>query len=116
METKTADELKSDDVLALLGDGFKKDLGKVNGGYPVLSWQTSEGPEPSVQLGDIDGDGDVTPLDAAMVYAISMQEYEANELQQQAADVDGDGEITPLDAAMVYAYAMQELTKFPAEG
>ena len=40
---KTADELKSDDVLTLLGSGFKKDLGKVNGGYPVLSWQTSEG-------------------------------------------------------------------------
>ena len=27
---------------AALGDGFKRDLGGVNGGYPVLTWQTSE--------------------------------------------------------------------------
>ena len=39
---KTADELKSAAVPAALGNGFKRDLGGVNGGYPVLSWQTSD--------------------------------------------------------------------------
>ena len=48
---KTEEELKSADILAALGDGFKKDLGKINNGYPVLAWQTSEGPdEPEVPV------------------------------------------------------------------
>ena len=39
---KTADELKAKTMPAALGDSFKRDLGGVNGGYPVLTWQTSE--------------------------------------------------------------------------
>ena len=39
---KTADELKAAAMPAALGNGFKRDLGSVNGGYPVLSWQTSD--------------------------------------------------------------------------
>ena len=39
---KTADELKAKTMPAALGDGFKRDLGNINGGYPVLSWQTSD--------------------------------------------------------------------------
>ena len=39
---KTAEELKAASMSAALGNGFKRDLGSVNGGYPVLSWQTSD--------------------------------------------------------------------------
>ena len=39
---KTAEELKAASMPAALGDGFKRDLGNINGGYPVLSWQTSD--------------------------------------------------------------------------
>ena len=39
---KTADELKAKAMPAALGDGFKRDLGNINGGYPVLNWQTSD--------------------------------------------------------------------------
>lgn len=39
---KTAAELKSDAMLTTLGDAFKKDVGNVNNGYPVLVWQVSE--------------------------------------------------------------------------
>ena len=39
---KTADELTARTMPAALGNGFKRDLGRVNGGYPVLSWQTSD--------------------------------------------------------------------------
>lgn len=39
---KTAAELKSDAMLTTLGDGFKKDAGNINNGYPVLVWQVSE--------------------------------------------------------------------------
>lgn len=37
---KTANELKA--LAATLGSGFKRDLGGVNSGYPVLNWQTSD--------------------------------------------------------------------------
>ena len=39
---KTAGELKAKTMPAALGNGFKRDLGGINGGYPVLTWQTSE--------------------------------------------------------------------------
>ena len=39
---KTADELKAKAMPAALGNGFKRNLGNINGGYPVLSWQTSD--------------------------------------------------------------------------
>ena len=39
---KTAEALKAASMSAALGDGFKRDLGNINGGYPVLSWQTSD--------------------------------------------------------------------------
>lgn len=38
---KTADELKSDDAVTTLGDGFKKDESSINDGYPVLNDQTA---------------------------------------------------------------------------
>ena len=44
----TAEELKSASILASLGSGFKKDAGKVNNGYPVLSWQVSDGSDEPV--------------------------------------------------------------------
>lgn len=39
---KTADELTARTMPAALGSSFKRDLGRVNGGYPVLVWQDSE--------------------------------------------------------------------------
>lgn len=42
-EEKTADEMKSDELLNLLGEAFKKDgYELVNGGYPILTWQNTE--------------------------------------------------------------------------
>lgn len=42
----TSDALKA--LYTDLGDGFKKDAGKVNQGYPVLKWQVSEAPDPVI--------------------------------------------------------------------
>ena len=39
---KTDDELKAKTMPAALGNSFKRDLGGINGGYPVLTWQTSD--------------------------------------------------------------------------
>lgn len=41
---KTAEAMKSNTMVILLGDGFKKSNGTVNGGYPGLSWQKYEAP------------------------------------------------------------------------
>ena len=67
----------------------------------------------SVPKGDVDGDGEVTPMDAVLAYAIANGELTATQTQQQAADVDGDGDITPMDAVLIYAYSNGELDKFP---
>lgn len=42
---KTAEAMKSNTMVHLLGDGFKKSDGAVNGGYPGLSWQKYNAPE-----------------------------------------------------------------------
>ena len=40
---RTAEEMRSDSFLALLGDSFKRDAyALVNGGYPLLTWQSTE--------------------------------------------------------------------------
>ena len=44
-EVKTKNQLKSPALRTALGDAFKRDLGKINDGYPVLMWQVSEGPD-----------------------------------------------------------------------
>lgn len=41
---KTAEAMKRNTMVILLGDGFKKSNGTVNGGYPGLSWQKYEAP------------------------------------------------------------------------
>lgn len=65
-------------------------------------------------LGDVNGDGEITPVDAAMTYSIANGKLEATEARRAAADVNGDGEIGPVDAAMIYSYANGKLAKFPA--
>ena len=97
-----------------LGDGFKKDAGKVNQGYPVLSWQKSEAPDTGL-LGDVDGNGDITTVDAALLYAYINGRITLTEDQLALGDVDGNGEITTVDAALIYAFVNGRITKFPAE-
>lgn len=44
-EAKTEKQLKAPALRTALGEAFKRDLGKINNGYPVLTWQISEGPD-----------------------------------------------------------------------
>ena len=55
-------------------------------------------------LGDVDGDGEVTILDATMIRRYEVQLGALSDQQQLAADVDGDGEITILDATWLQRY------------
>jgi hypothetical protein len=55
-------------------------------------------------LGDVDGDGEVTILDATMIRRYEVQLGTLSDRQQLAADVDGDGEVTILDATWIQRY------------
>ena len=71
--------------------------------------------KPSVKYGDVNGDGEVNNIDAAMVYACFNGKYTLSETQIAAADVNGSGEVDNIDAAMVYAYFNGKLASFPVE-
>ncbi len=71
--------------------------------------------EARVLPGDVNGDGEVNNLDAAMVYAKYNGKLELSDAQKKAADVNGNGEVNNLDAALIYAYYNGKLKSFPAE-
>ena len=70
--------------------------------------------ESSIVKGDISGDGEVAPADAAFAYAAYNGAKELSDEQKAAADVNGDGEITPADAALIYAFYNGKITEFPS--
>lgn len=97
--------------------------------FPYVKYQNAEGEagvpvaEPTVtvtleiggsavQLGDVNGDGEITSLDAALAYAGYNGTFALTADQRRAADVNGDGEITSLDAALIYAYYNGAVTSF----
>ena len=97
--------------------------------FPYVKYQNAEGEagvpvaEPTVtvtleiggsavQLGDVNGDGKVTNLDAALTYACYNGTCQLTDEQKQAADVNGDGKVTNLDAALIYAYYNGTVTSF----
>lgn len=68
-----------------------------------------------VTLGDVDGDGEVTPTDASFVLRVAALLNTFDEKEEAAADVDGDGEITALDGSYILRYAAKLIDKFPME-
>ena len=109
---KTADELKA--LAEPLGEAFTADTANINGGYPILTWQTTVTP-PAGVLGDVNGDGEVDIIDAMLVYAhVNAKKLLADDARR-LADVNGDGEVDIIDAMLVYAYVNGKRTSFPAE-
>jgi len=66
----------------------------------VITWLT-----PSAVKGDLNGDGDLTPADAAIALQLA-----ANGAHDDAADVSGDGCVTSLDALMILQAASGGIT------
>ena len=88
------------------GSGEQFDAGRITPGQKLIytaddKWIAYEEPT-AVLLGDADGDGDVTILDATAIQrklaALSTEFVEA------AADADGDSELTILDATAIQRY------------
>lgn len=70
---------------------------------------------PAYTLGDVNGDGVIDYLDAALTYAFYRGKTVFTETQRLAADVNGDGEIDYMDAALIYAFYNGKSSSFPAE-
>lgn len=62
-------------------------------------------PEPETKPGDINGDGQVTAVDARWVLQIAAGTREVTEAGRKLADLNGDGEITAVDARWVLQIA-----------
>lgn len=70
---------------------------------------------PAGLLGDIDGSGSVTSVDAvyALRYAMNIISLDADQLAR--GDVDGSGAVNTSDAVYIMRYAMGIISSFPAE-
>ncbi|MFR3980281.1 MAG: Ig-like domain-containing protein [Oscillospiraceae bacterium] len=64
--------------------------------------------------GDVNNDGMVDDVDAALAYAIANGKLTADLSQQDAADINGDGQVTAKDAEIIYAFYLGELTSLTA--
>lgn len=108
---KTADELKA--LASELGSSFAADTKGLNGGYPILKWQ-ADAEAQKYNKGDVNNDGVVDDVDAALAYAIANGKLTADLSQQDAADINGDGQVTAKDAEIIYAFYLGELTSLAA--
>lgn len=71
-----------------------------------------------VTLGDVNSDGDVNNIDAALIYAHFNGKLSGDncftDAQLAAADVNGDGKVNTNDAALVYAFYNGRITQWPS--
>lgn len=58
------------------------------------------------KTGDIDGDGEVTSVDALLVLRASVGLEKFDKVQKQLADIDGDGNITSADSLRILRYSV----------
>ena len=65
-------------------------------------------------LGDVDGDGEATVLDATYIlrYNVNMQIPIAEEVMLLCGDVDGDGEVSVIDATFILRYEVMMKTPY----
>ncbi len=66
-------------------------------------------------LGDVNTDGVVDSIDAAMILAYDVDNIDEEDLDLSVGDVSGDGVVDSIDAAMILAYDVGNMTSFPAE-
>ena len=64
-------------------------------------------------LGDVDGDGDVTTIDTALIQRYLAHLKLPDSFDEAAADADGDGEVTSSDNAFIKRYLAHMTTPYP---
>lgn len=129
---KTAAELKSAEMLELLGSAFAADTDGVNRGYPVLYWQSSGAPEPDpdqeqpgeteLPFTDVDGHWALDAIRYAyeneLFQGVSETEFAPDTTMTRAMlvtvlyrlagepEVAGNADFTDVDAGQWYAKAV----------
>lgn len=68
-----------------------------------------------IKLGDVNGDDEVTSLDAVLVLRRVAGTLGNSDFTQLAADVNADEAITSLDAVLILKWVAGTITKFPGE-
>ena len=72
------------------------------------------GPGPVIKFGDLNGDGVIDSMDAALLNRYVM-EISTSIPKIDAADLNGDGLINSMDATLLSRYILKVIDKFPAE-
>ena len=71
---------------------------KINGTYSL------------VMLGDVNGDGETSALDAAMILRFTIGQYQMDNLQKEASILAEESEPTALDAAKILRYTVGQFS------
>lgn len=86
--------------------------GKAGVGYPEPIVTLSLTILGDTMFGDVNGDGEITPLDAVCIVRYLNGALTLSD--ETAADVSGDGKITMTDASMIVQYLSGKVNDFPA--
>lgn len=102
-----------------LSDYIRVIAQSVNGSpvaYPSITIYTPELINGKVILyGDVDSDGSVTVLDAALVQRYTLDLYTMNDFQLRASDVNGDGCVDIIDSTFIQKKSAGVIDSFPVE-
>lgn len=63
-----------------------------------------------VVIGDVNCDGDVSPIDVTMANSIRLGKATASDIQILAADFDSDNSVKPIDITMINSYRLGKIT------
>ncbi|MBE7011265.1 MAG: hypothetical protein E7415_01165 [Ruminococcaceae bacterium] len=80
--------------------------------------KAEEGTVITLSYGDVNGDGEVTGMDASLIIQYSAKlltnftDSKEREIPTAVADVNGDGEVTGMDASLVIQYSAKLLDGF----
>ena len=102
-ETDTTSDTESDTASDVTPDtDSESDIDTDNTNTP----DKPDKPEPIGNLGDVDGDGNITANDALTILRASVGIEELPPDKEKLADVDGDGQITANDALAVLRFSV----------
>ena len=99
-----ADELGVGSAKVTTKDGANPTHAALATAFAALNAAIAAQAEADVVVGDANGDGTVTPADAAAILKFNVG---LSEVDEAAADYNGDGAVTPADAAAILKYCVQ---------
>ena len=111
--TGKTDQQIIDDIAEGLGLTAAEAADAIANTEAVVDWNEEDsliGYEPVI--GDVNGDGDVTVLDATLVQRAVAKTSPLDETQAACADVNGDGDVTVLDATIIQRFVAKIITEF----